>query len=55
MPNFKEAETELLVEEVIKWAHVIENKTSDSDTWKKKDAAWKAVTDGFNATKREYV
>lgn len=41
--TFSIAEVDFLISLVEKYAHVIENKKSDSQTWKQKEDSWKKV------------
>lgn len=48
-PNFSLDETRLLIGLALKKKHVLENKTTDSDTWKLKEATWVEISKLFNA------
>lgn len=41
--NFTLSEEKLLVELVLKYGSVIENKETDSDVWKKKAETWELI------------
>lgn len=41
--NFSSSEEKLLVELVLKYGSVIENKETDSDVWKKKAETWELI------------
>lgn len=46
--NFTLEETRILADLVVKYSRVIENKKTDSVTWKEKDQIWSKLTDEFN-------
>lgn len=48
-PNFNKREEELLVELVLKYQHILENKKTDAVMWKEKEGCWKKLTNEFNS------
>lgn len=48
-PNFSLREKTVLLNILHKFKHIIENKKTNSQFWREKDAAWQKVTDMFNA------
>lgn len=46
--NFSNEETRILVDLILKYKHIIENKKADAITWKQKDAGWTRLTTEFN-------
>ncbi|KAK9670822.1 Myb/SANT-like DNA-binding domain, partial [Popillia japonica] len=46
--NFSNEETRILVDLILKYKHIIENKKTDAITWKQKDAGWTRLTTEFN-------
>lgn len=48
-PNFSIEETRLLLKIALKEKHILENKQTDSETWKIKNDTWKIITDTFNS------
>ena len=42
-PNYTKAETGRILKIIATKAHIIENKTTDSVTWKEKDEAWEKL------------
>lgn len=47
--NFSTEETRLLVNIVLKYMQVIENKTTDAVTWKSKNETWEKIANEFNS------
>lgn len=54
-PNFTTEETRVLLRVALKEKHILENKKTDSETWKLKDKTWEKITDVFNATSGKYL
>lgn len=48
-PNFSPTEKCLLLSIILEFKHIIENKKTDSCTWKEKDEAWQKITEVFNS------
>lgn len=48
-PNFSPSEKCLLLNIILNFKHIIENKKTDSCTWKEKDEAWKKISVIFNS------
>ncbi len=48
--NFSPPEVELLIELCNQHKSLLENKTTNSVTWKKKAEIWEVITNAFNAT-----
>lgn len=46
--NFTRKECELIVDLVIKYKHIVENRRSDAATWKAKEAAWEKIKEEYN-------
>ncbi|KAF2904259.1 hypothetical protein ILUMI_01924 [Ignelater luminosus] len=46
--NYANDETRLLVDIVLEYKHIIENKASDAVAWKEKAEAWQQIADSFN-------
>ncbi|KAJ8947509.1 hypothetical protein NQ314_008587 [Rhamnusium bicolor] len=47
--NFNSEEVRTLINIVLKYSHVIENKETDAVTWKQKNEIWETVAAEFNA------
>lgn len=47
--NFTKTEIDLLIDIVLKYKHIIENKTTSATTWRDKDEAWDKICSKFNA------
>lgn len=52
--NFTQSEVDLLIDIVLKFKHIIENKQTDATTWKDKNQAWEKITEEFNASSGNY-
>mgnify|MGYP005985155405 FL=1 len=48
-PNYTKAETRRLLKIIATRAHIIENKRTDSVTWKQKEETWKEIAAEYNA------
>lgn len=48
--NFTKSEVDTLIDIVLKYKNVIQNKRTDATTWKDKRDAWMAISTEFNAT-----
>ncbi|XP_012269632.2 fibrinogen silencer-binding protein-like isoform X1 [Athalia rosae] len=47
--NFTKTEIDLLIDVILKYKHIVENKKTDATTWKDKNAAWEKISEEFNA------
>jgi len=47
--NFTKTEIDLLIDIMLKYKHIIENKRTDATTWKDKNEAWEKISSEFNA------
>lgn len=54
-PNFSITEKTLLLNLISDFKHIVENKQTNSQTWRDKNEAWIQITDAFNSrTPEEY-
>nr|CAH7735093.1 unnamed protein product [Callosobruchus chinensis] len=54
-PNYTAKEKSLLLNLVYNFKGVLENKKTDSTTWRQKDEAWDKITNYFNSQTTEYA
>lgn len=47
--NFNKNEEQILIELVMNYKHIIENKITDSVMWKEKESCWVKLTQEFNS------
>jgi len=51
---YLKAEMDLLIDIVLKYKHIIENKRIDATTWKDKNEAWEKISSEFNAASKNF-
>ncbi|KAL1488643.1 hypothetical protein ABEB36_014443 [Hypothenemus hampei] len=49
-PNFTSNEVGILITRVLKSAKIVEDKKTDSSTWKIKNVSWEKIAEDFNAS-----
>jgi len=47
-PNFTDKEIRILIKLIFDHIEIIENKKTDSETWRVKDLVWNSITETFN-------
>lgn len=49
-PNYTSEEMNVLLNIIVQFKHITENKKTDAVTWREKDAVWKRIAELFNAS-----
>ncbi|KAL1490102.1 hypothetical protein ABEB36_012843 [Hypothenemus hampei] len=53
--NFTSDEIRALIRAVIKYSVILEDKTTDSNNWERKNETWKQIANEFNATNSVFI